>query len=137
MKAIRNLFAILLCLVMVFSLAACGTSPSSAGTPASEAPEPEASALPSAELPDAVLTESEENRTQEETAEETALDRAKAYIDRPLSELKEEFGEPNSASYVTSCLGPGQDGELVYDDFTVITYQEGDTETVTYVDAAA
>ena len=137
MKA-KNLFALLLCLAMVFALTACGQgTPSASPAPAQATPEPEETTLPSAELPDAVLTEPEKEAGPDDDSAETPLDRAKAYVDRPLAELKEEFGEPNSASYVSSCLGPGQDGELVYDDFTVITYQEGDSETVTYVDKAA
>ena len=30
----------------------------------------------------------------------------------------------------TSCLGCGEDGELVYNGFTVYTYKEGDSEVV-------
>ena len=129
MNALRNAFCLLIGLAIIFSLTACGSSSSSPSpTPVQETREP-------AELPDAVLTPAEPD-AQEETSE-SVVDRAKAYIDRPLSELEEEFGEPVSASYVTSCLGPGQDGELVFAGFTVITYQEGESETVTYVEAAS
>ena len=30
----------------------------------------------------------------------------------------------------SSCLGSGEDGELVYNGFTVYTYKEGDSEVV-------
>ena len=55
------------------------------------------------------------------------------FIDRPLEELLAEFGEPESRDYVPSCLGNGQDGELVYDGFTVYTYRSSEGETVTGV----
>ena len=38
--------------------------------------------------------------------------------------------EPSGSSYAPSCLGPGEDGELYYDGFTVATYREGDKEIV-------
>ena len=37
---------------------------------------------------------------------------------------------PESVSYASSCLGSGEDGELVYNGFTVYTYKEGDSEVV-------
>lgn len=55
---------------------------------------------------------------------------AKTMEGRPIEELIAVIGEPKSSDYAPSCLGPGEDGELVYDDFTVYTYREGDTETV-------
>ena len=57
--------------------------------------------------------------------------RAVSYVDKPLSELQAEIGEPVSSSYVSSCLIPGgEDGELHYDGFTVYTVKSGDSETV-------
>ena len=35
--------------------------------------------------------------------------------------------------YASSCLGPGKDGNLVYDGFTVYTYKEGSSEIVRVV----
>lgn len=55
---------------------------------------------------------------------------AEDFVDRPVEELYAAIGQPVSSSYAASCLGPGQDGELAYDGFTVYTYKEGDTETV-------
>lgn len=40
------------------------------------------------------------------------------------------IGSPSGSSYAPSCLGPGEDGELFYDGFTVYTYREGGTEIV-------
>ena len=52
-------------------------------------------------------------------------------MDKPLSELQAELGEPLSSTYVSSCLIPGgEDGELHYDGFTVYTVKSADSETV-------
>ena len=52
-------------------------------------------------------------------------------MDKPLSELQAEIGEPVSSSYVSSCLIPGgEDGELHYDGVTGYTVKSGDSETV-------
>lgn len=70
---------------------------------------------------------------QEEPAEPpapTAADAA-AFIGRSVSSLYAAIGMPLSASYAPSCLrDTGEDGELVYNGFTVYTYRDGDTETV-------
>ena len=39
-------------------------------------------------------------------------------------------GRPDDALYAPSCMGDGDDGELYYSGFTVVTYREGDSETV-------
>ena len=51
-------------------------------------------------------------------------------IGEEVSKLIEAIGEPDSADYASSCLGPGEDGELQYDGFTVYTYKEGDSEVI-------
>lgn len=58
---------------------------------------------------------------------------AQSYIDCELEELIEVIGEPLDVDYASSCLGPGQDGNLVYDGFTVYTYKEGSSEIVRVV----
>lgn len=55
---------------------------------------------------------------------------AQAFIGRSASSLIAAIGQPLSRSYAPSCLGDGEDGELIYNGFTVYTYREGDTETV-------
>ena len=124
----RNLIIAALVLLCALFLYGCGAPAAPAVEPS---PEPSPSAVPSAVLPDEKLEPDVE--VQEPVNE--AYEAAKKYIDRPLSELIEEFGEPISAEYVNSCGAPGQDGELHYDGFTVLTYKEGNSETVTYVQA--
>ena len=56
---------------------------------------------------------------------------AVAYIGKPLSDLQEKIGLPESENYASSCLGDGEDGELYYQGFTVYTYRDTDgTENV-------
>ena len=67
---------------------------------------------------------------EEKAAENEQKIIAESYIGKEVSELYDAIGEPESASYASSCLGSGEDGELVYDGFTVYTYKEGDSEVV-------
>ena len=55
---------------------------------------------------------------------------AMAYIGRSVSDLIAAIGQPNSRNYAPSCMGDGEDGELLYNGFTVYTYREGGVETV-------
>lgn len=57
-------------------------------------------------------------------------DAARAYIGQSASNLIAALGSPISSSYAPSCLGPGEDGELIYSGFTVYTYRENGVETV-------
>ena len=83
-------------------------------------------------LPDAGLHPAEEKPGEEpEIAARREL--AREYLDRDAAELIEALGEPLERNYAPSCLGSGEDGELVYEGFTVYTYREGDRETVTDV----
>ena len=149
----RNLLMAGLCLLCALLLIGCGssapantptaTAPSApvesavpaespAPTPEASAPvetsEPAPSAAPAAVLPDAGLVPDTET---EPSAAELLFELAKSYIEKPLSELQAEIGEPVSSTYVSSCLVPGgQDGELHYDGFTVYTLKSGDSETV-------
>ena len=56
---------------------------------------------------------------------------AQEMIGEDISALTAAIGEPETSSYASSCLGPGEDGELYYDGFTVYTYRDPDgTENV-------
>lgn len=127
-------FAIIfLVCISALLLAACGGDT----TAASEAPEavvsqPEVSAnaavppmntaAPNANAPAQENSQKADSAALKATAEE--------YVGQPVEELFAAIGEPISADYATSCLGPGEDGELVYDGFVVYSYKEGDSEVV-------
>lgn len=55
---------------------------------------------------------------------------AETYLERDVDDLIAVIGEPQSRSYATSCGGEGEDGELVYDGFTVYTFRTDDYEIV-------
>ena len=60
-----------------------------------------------------------------------ALATEQEMIGEDISALTAPIGEPETSSYASSCLGPGDDGELYYDGFTVYTYRDPDgTENV-------
>ena len=155
----KNLLLAALCLICALLLIGCGSSapaaspaptetaapvepaapaeteapaPEASPVPESEtsetAEEPEPSAQPEAKLPDAGLVQ---DTAVTPSPSEALFELAKSYVDKPLSELQAEIGEPVSSSYVSSCLVPGgEDGELHYDGFTVYTVKSGDSETV-------
>ena len=74
-------------------------------------------------------TQEPEPEPESEPVAATA-DAARAYIGQNVSSLIAALGAPMSSSYAPSCLGPGEDGELFYDGFTVYTYREDGVETV-------
>ena len=147
----RNLLLAALCLICALLLIGCGSTapdptpapaetaapvetaapaeteaPSDTPAPSAE-PEAEPSAEPVATLPDAGLVRD----TEDSSESDQLFELAKSFVDKPLSELQAELGEPLSSTYVSSCLIPGgEDGELHYDGFTVYTVKSADSETV-------
>ena len=69
--------------------------------------------------------------------DEAKFEEAKKYIGQDVSKLYAAIGEPEDSSYAPSCMGPGQDGELYYEGFTVATYKDGDNEIVRDVNVNA
>ena len=84
-------------------------------------------------VPQSPSAEEETPAPQEAPDESTAptAANAAAFIGRSVQSLYAAIGMPLSASYAPSCLHEtGEDGELIYDGFTVYTYRDADTEIV-------
>lgn len=159
----KRLFSLLLALLMLLTLCACGQksdepaateAPTAAPTPEATAeptpaptpvptpeptlepsPAPTPAESPAAEegpapfLPDAGLHPVEVKPTEDpEIAARREL--AKSFLDKDAEDLIKELGEPLERNYAPSCLGDGEDGELVYEGFLVYTYREDGRETV-------
>ena len=74
--------------------------------------------------------ESEESATEGPVEELDPRALAFQCIGKSVDELYAAIGYPNDSLYAPSCMGDGDDGELYYSWFTVITYREGGVETV-------
>ena len=55
---------------------------------------------------------------------------AMAFIGRSAASMIAAIGQPISSSYASSCMGDGEDGELIYSGFTVYTYRDASGEVV-------
>ncbi len=58
--------------------------------------------------------------------EKLAIAQALAEDKADVGTLYDSIGEPANESYVSSCLGEGEDGQLAYEGFTVYTYRDAD-----------
>ena len=115
----KKLISIILLCATAVLLCACGSAApdkSSSG----------GSAVPPMQTASGSDTQAAADAPEEKAAEIIA----ESYIGKEVSELYDAIGEPESVSYASSCLGSGEDGELVYNGFTVYTYKEGDSEVV-------
>ena len=117
----KKITAILLVVLMLCALCACGAKEETPA-PAAEAPAPT----------EAPVEESVEETPAPEAPDETSpADIARSLIDHDVAELYEAIGEPESSDYAPSCLvDGGEDGNLYYDGFTVYTLKQGDSEKV-------
>lgn len=122
-----TLFILAVCLLL--TMAACGSSSPAAPveTPVPATPTPAPTAAPAATETPVATPEPEEDVSD-------LIAAASEFIDRPVEELYDAIGMPESSDYASSCLGPGEDGNLYYDGFIVYTYREGNVETVRFVE---
>ena len=126
----RNAVLLVFLAALLLSLAACGSAPASepAG-PAEAAPaetvRPEESDAPAG------------GRAQDPAAPPSSpagkAEIAESFVGRPVDELIDALGSPSGSVYAPSCIGPGEDGNLQYDGFSVNTYRENGQETVSSV----
>ena len=120
----KRVITVLLCLALALALCACG------GKTESEKPANMQSSLPGAAAEAEEAEETPAPVSEKETAIADAVQKARKLKDRPVSELYDAIGEPDSEDAAPSCMGPGEDVNLYYDGFTVYTYREGDKQTV-------
>lgn len=120
----KKYVSILLAVLLLLSLCACGEPAETPTQPQTQATEPSQTESQPAESTDAP--------TQTTAADLKAL--AESCVDKSVKELYALIGEPESADYAPSCMGDGDDGNLNYGDFIVYTYREGEEEVVTYVE---
>ena len=147
MKQLKRVFCFVLLLILALSLCACGSKKtpdnqadasvsgvagnSQGDTPAAPVEAPEATQSGSKNPPTSIEAGVPSDAHVATPAEIKAI--AEAFIDRDVSELYEAIGQPLSTDYAPSCLVPGEageDGELIYDGFTVYTYRYNGVETV-------
>ncbi len=120
----KRAICLLLCLLTVLALCACGSEKES-GKPADMQ-----SSLPATTASEEEAAESAEPVSDEAAAIQEAVQKALKLKNRPVSELYDAIGEPESEDAAPSCMGPGEDVNLYYDGFTVYTYKEGNEQTV-------
>ena len=127
----KKAFSILLCLLLLLSLCACGGKEEPEAPIATPAAAPTED--PSKEEDQTAAAPADKPAAEDEAPEEPTPDPVeivKGLIDQPIEDLYAQIGEPESSDYAPSCMGDGEDGMLFYDGFIVYTYREGDTETV-------
>lgn len=82
---------------------------------------------PAADSPEVNIQEPQTPDTPAETTPSTtapSLQTASAYIGKSAASLAAAIGQPSGKTYVTSCIGDGEDGEWYYPGFTVYTYRD-------------
>lgn len=134
----KKLALILACL-LALTLCACGsgqsgnetTAPATTQAPETNAPE---TTSPATDAMETTAPATDAIETTAPISGEDAKEQALSCIDKPVEDLYALIGEPESADYAPSCMGPGEDGNLYYDGFTVYTYKEGEVETVRFVE---
>ncbi len=123
MKTKKSLVLLLVLILSLGLLTACGGASASSESGENAAVPPMNTAAPNDNAP--VRMEEKEG-----TENEQGKALAESYVGKSVEELIAQLGEPVSRDYAPSCLGPGEDGELSYDGFTVYTYRENGSETV-------
>ena len=141
----KTLMILTLCLLILLS--ACGAAgeaqsakptetpaASQTQTPETERPQPTAAAAPEPPAQTEAPPVETPAATEEPAPVNEQLEIALTYVGKTTPELFAAIGEPESSDYATSCLGPGEDGNLYYDGFTVYTYRENGVEKIRIVE---
>ena len=136
--------ALLLCLCLLAALCACGASGGESASAPTKAPEATAAPAPAptqapapTKAPETTPEPAPAPEATPEITEEPADDAretARTFIGKTAEELIAAIGAPESSDYAPSCLGPGEDGNLYYEGFTVYTYRENGVDTIRVVE---
>ena len=129
----KKTITILLCALLVLSLAGCGGTKAESSEPTAAPAAAETPAVTEAPAvtvaPDASVTPAESD-----TGDVSALvEQIVSMKGQPIDDLYALVGEPLSTDYTSSCIGPSgsKDGQLEYEGFTVYTLLLPDgTETI-------
>lgn len=99
-------------------------APTATPEPSSE-PAPVTETIPESAVPAAQHPAAEPTTEIKPVAEPASDPKSTAlgFVGSDVSALYAAVGYPISSSYAPSCLGDGEDGELVYDGFTVYTFK--------------
>ena len=116
----KKIILFLLSTVLILSLCACGAS--------------QVDTTPSADTTEQIIPTDTTAPTETTAASAGAKELAEGCIEKSVDDLFALIGQPDSTDYAPSCLGPGEDGMLYYEDFIVYTYREDGKETVEYVE---
>lgn len=65
-----------------------------------------------------------QDKPKNESTQSVTVSDASAYIGNGVGALVSAIGNPISKNYASSCIGDGQDGEWIYQGFTVYTYRD-------------
>ncbi len=126
----KKYLSLVIALVCLLSLCACGGSKTEEKAQPSAAPV--VTAEPAAEV--SAPTEEPAQPTEAPVVEQkgpSAYEQARALEGESVDALIAAVGEPLSREdYAPSCLGDGEDGIWHYDGFDVYTYREGENESV-------
>ena len=127
--------AILISVLIVLMLCACGKSGVvSVTTEPAPSAQVSTESTPEVESTPDVVEDSTEDNTPDTGLDAQAqelFEKAQALKGEDIEKLYEAIGYPQSSDYAPSCLAQGgQDGELLYDGFVVISFKNGDTEVV-------
>ena len=140
MKTKYRILALVLLLALALGLAACGKAQEApAQTPAPGAvvvpgSNEDADAAPEAAATPQPMVDGEFPDNAEKADASQYKKIAEGFVGANVEDLYAAIGYPDSVEdYVPSCLGPGEDGELHYDGFTVYTYRENGVETINAV----
>ena len=135
----RKLLALLMAVLMIAGLCACGKTDEPVKEPDVQVENPTDNVPVDPQPSEDPSEEPSEDPSEEQPvdSQKSPFELAEECLDLPVEDLYALIGEPESADYAPSCLNPGvgEDGNLYYDGFVVYTYREGDSETVTYVEA--